>query len=85
MYMWFSVDTDAMDGLGETIKCSDIKPTCPHCGHELTDEEITRLKAQRDALRRVTKTPGTGRPKTLKPCPKCGLTFGVRELRKHKC
>ena len=26
-----------------------------------------------------------GRPKVLKPCPKCGQSFGARELARHKC
>lgn len=24
-----------------------------------------------------------GRPKVLKPCPKCGVSFGAREMAKH--
>lgn len=24
-----------------------------------------------------------GRPKVLKPCPKCGASFGAREMAKH--
>jgi hypothetical protein len=24
-----------------------------------------------------------GRPKVLKPCPKCGTSFGAREMAKH--
>jgi hypothetical protein len=26
-----------------------------------------------------------GRPKVLRPCPKCGIPFGARELLRHKC
>jgi hypothetical protein len=26
-----------------------------------------------------------GRPKVLKPCPKCGETMGARDLLKHHC
>jgi hypothetical protein len=28
---------------------------------------------------------GGGRPKVLRPCPKCGVQFGARELASHHC
>ena len=34
---------------------------------------------------RLRKEDHGGRPKKLKPCPKCGAKFGARELRAHKC
>ena len=26
-----------------------------------------------------------GRPKVVKPCPKCGQAFSAREMRRHSC
>jgi hypothetical protein len=31
------------------------------------------------------KTHAGGRPKVLRQCPKCSVSFGTRELAKHKC
>ena len=25
------------------------------------------------------------KPKKLRPCPKCGVSLGAREMRQHKC
>ncbi len=40
-----------------------------------------------EAARRMASRPGSGRQKMLKPCPKCGASFGARDLRAHlpKC
>lgn len=45
-----------------------------------TDEEIFREAGLRMAAKR-TQSPT---PKVLRPCPRCGVEFGARELRKHK-
>jgi hypothetical protein len=37
------------------------------------------------SLARKTHTAGPGRRKVLRPCPKCGVQCGARELRRHKC
>lgn len=41
--------------------------------------------ARRNSLKRTRFGAGTGRPKILRPCPKCGVEMGSRELRSHRC
>jgi hypothetical protein len=48
---------------------------------ELTPSELGRALS---ALRK-TRGAGTGRPKKIRKCKKCGLRFGAREMRAHKC
>lgn len=49
--------------------------TIPHA--ELAREWVRRLNLKRDPKR-------AGRPKLLRPCPKCGGMFGAEDLRRHK-
>lgn len=42
---------------------------------------MSELGRRRSELR---KTHAPGGRKLLKPCPECGLKFGVREMRRHK-
>jgi hypothetical protein len=37
------------------------------------------------ALNALRKTYGGGRPRVIRPCPKCGLELSAREMRAHKC
>ena len=37
-----------------------------------------------EAARRMAARPGSGRQKILKPCPRCGVILGARELRAHR-
>jgi hypothetical protein len=39
------------------------------------------LKSARGKLNRAKMT----KPKTLRPCTKCGAVMGAREMRGHKC
>jgi hypothetical protein len=49
---------------------------CPHCHKSISASQIASALAR-------SGSETAGRPKTLKPCPKCGVMFGGRELRKH--
>ena len=70
------------------IPASELSVLLP-CGHYLTQAELFRLSArimgQRSAG--ISRGPrlGTGRPAKLSACPKCGLSFGVAAMRKHRC
>ena len=44
---------------------------------------LTDAQIYSEAAKRRARNPGTGRPRVLKPCPKCGGQFGVMDLRKH--
>jgi hypothetical protein len=56
------------------------------CGCRLTESEILKAAATIMSSRVKNRKPGPGRPKTLKPCRKCGKTFGSnREKGRHKC
>lgn len=46
-----------------------------------TDAELEPYA--REWLRRI-RVGRSPRAKVLKPCPKCGLEFGARELRQHR-
>jgi hypothetical protein len=50
---------------------------------QFTDEEIFREAGRR--RRALLKSPP--RAKVLRPCPKCGIEFGAREIKVHipKC
>jgi hypothetical protein len=45
---------------------------------------LSEVQRRRAAMRK-TFGAGTGRPKKLAPCPKCGARYGTREMRKHQC
>lgn len=70
------------------IPASDLSVLLP-CGHYLPQAELFRLSAcimgQRSAGISRGPRPGTGRPAKLSPCAKCGLSFGVVAMRKHRC
>lgn len=62
------------------------------CGHQLNMQDIpdSWLIAEwnrRRQAKRVTRSGGRngGRPKVLRPCPKCGLALPAVEMRRHKC
>lgn len=57
---------------------------CPHCGKPILASSITSAAGRRAVALRKTHGAGNGRPKKLTPCPKCGVEFGVAELRAHK-
>src|SRR6516162_6759297 len=44
------------------------------------DAEVGRTSAMRQSY-----VAGSGRPKKLGQCPKCGVEMGTVELRKHRC
>jgi len=44
---------------------------------------LAKELARRNSERR--KVQSGGRPKVLRPCPKCHKQLGARELAKHKC
>lgn len=47
------------------------------------DDVFTSEWARRQSAKRQTYGAGTGRPKTLRPCPNCTKEFGAAELRRH--
>jgi transcriptional regulator NrdR family protein len=49
---------------------------CPHCHKSISASQIASALAR-------SGSETAGRPKTIKPCPKCGQRFGALELRKH--
>ena len=51
---------------------------CPHCGHKLTKRQIKRIWSYYTASLRRKR--GTGNPKKLKRCPKCGALHSAREM-----
>lgn len=66
---------------------------CPHCHKRISDKLIARRMARRGgrstseakvAAARENAKRG-GRPKVLRPCPKCCVMLGARELLRHHC
>lgn len=64
---------------------------CPHC-HEpidpaaIPDATLRAERARRNQAKRVTPTPGTGRPPKPTACPRCGqLQPSASAARRHKC
>jgi hypothetical protein len=57
--------------------------------HTVPTKLLLSEAARRSNAKRKVHSGGSngGRPKVLKPCPKCGDTFGAREMAKHipKC
>lgn len=47
---------------------------------QFTDEQIFAEASRRMRAKQIDPP----RAKVLRPCPKCGLEFGTRELRAHK-
>lgn len=41
------------------------------------------MRAVATALGKRSESPG--RPRTMRPCPKCGALLSAREMRGHKC
>lgn len=68
---------------------------CPNCRKLATakhlrespecDEIVAKLCGMRAVSKRVNPGRAGGRKSKLSPCPKCGQSFGVAEMRKHKC
>jgi hypothetical protein len=55
---------------------------CPHCGEQIpasTEAEIVRRARRKSAV-----VSGAGRKPILRPCKKCGASYGARELRVHE-
>lgn len=59
----------------------EIKEWLKHVPKKLLLSEVGR---RNNAARKIF-APGSGRPKVLRLCPKCGMELGARELLKHKC
>jgi len=59
------------------------------CGHYLPQSDLLRIAARIMGQRGKGKSGGvranSGRPAKLSRCPKCGLSFGVVAMRKHRC
>lgn len=51
----------------------------------IPDDVLRSEWARRSSAKRKTFGAGTGRPKKLTPCGKCGAMLGVAEKRKHSC
>lgn len=49
----------------------------------IPDDVLHGEAARRRSAKRQTYGAGTGRPKTLRPCPNCTKPFGAAELRRH--
>lgn len=62
-----------------------VKIPCPHCGHNLTSDQIRSLWGRFRASFRVTATPGPGRPRTKLRCACGAMTVERAEKRNHKC
>ena len=54
----------------------------PHWNLSTIPEDALKSEWARRSVARRQKA--VGPPKVLHPCPKCGVKFGVRDLRKHK-
>ncbi len=49
---------------------------------EATEEQWASERGRRNAASRISLA--GGRPKKMRPCPYCGVSFGVRALTAHK-
>jgi hypothetical protein len=54
------------------------------CGHTIPASELLRLAGTYRASLRTNRTPGTGRPRTLKRCA-CGQFTVKRKPKGHEC
>ncbi len=52
---------------------------------KVSDADLFSEVQRRRAAQRKTFGAGTGRPKKVKPCPRCGAPYGAREMRQHQC
>lgn len=51
----------------------------------IPDDVLASEVGRRRVAKRKTAGKGGGRPKVLRPCPRCGEMLGAAEMRAHAC